>query len=31
MLYECRSYEPVDLTELGVPGQYVVMIHPFEA
>ena len=29
--YECRSYETVDLTELGFPGKYVVMIHPFEA
>jgi len=29
--YQCRSYETVDLTELGFPGKYVVMIHPFEA
>jgi len=29
-LYACRSYETVDLTELGFPGKYVVMIHPFE-
>ena len=28
--YECRSYETVDLTELGFPGKHVVMIHPFE-
>jgi hypothetical protein len=30
-IYQCGSYETVDLTELGFPGKYVVMIHPFEA
>ena len=30
-IYGCRSYETVELTELGFPGRYVVMVHPFEA